>query len=179
MLCLSLAAASLAQEKQAQPKKEHSKPLTEKELLKLDKKAFKAPSGKDFYISPLENEPYRFSIILSDGNGNAATTLVLIDRLNIFESLLLEAKKFAESAEGIGSPKPVVTRFYDKQEPEFVVDVAKTPLESRFYVTLQGLNGKVTVDVGQIKRSDKKETGILSDMLTKIQNAKAGLSQQQ
>jgi hypothetical protein len=45
-----------------------------------------------------------------------------------------EAAKFAVTTEGVGAKEPITTRFMDKQEPVFVVDVQKDGAQSLFFL---------------------------------------------
>lgn len=169
--------ASFAQDKVKAPPKEM--PL--KEQLKLDKKAIiKIPSGASFYIAPIEQRPNNFSILLSDSDNRTVADSFSLSQIQIFEAVMIEAEKFAKTNEAAGAADaPTVTRFVDKKEPSFIVDVEKAGIQSKFYVTLDCLNGHLTVDAGTIKRDGKDHQTLFSNILSRIQALKPAPQPQQ
>jgi hypothetical protein len=163
--------ASPAQQKVKEPPKEM--PL--KDQLKLDRAAvMKIPSGPSFYIAPIEQHPNNFSILLSDADNRTVADSFSLAQIQIFEAVLIEAEKFAKTNEAVGTADaPVITRFVDKKEPSFVVDVEKAGIQSKFYVTLNCLNGQITVDAGTIKRDGKEHRTLFSTILSRIQALKS------
>jgi hypothetical protein len=161
---------SFAQDKVKMPPSEM--PL--KEQLKLDKKAvIKIPSGASFYISPIEQRPSHFSILLSDADNRTVADSFSFGQIQVFEAVMVEAEKFAKTDEAAGTAAaPKVTRFVDKKEPSFIIDVEKAGAQSRFYVTLDCLNGHITVDAGAIKRDGKDHETLFSRILSRIQAVK-------
>ena len=110
-----------------------------------------------------------FALILSDGDETSVSGMFFIDQLYNFRDLLLEAKKFAFTEEAAGKDEPVITRFSNKEERAFTIDVSKRGNQSQFYVTIKTLIGQLTVDAGTVNRSDKKEEGLFFDMLKRVQ----------
>ncbi|MFP5264247.1 MAG: hypothetical protein ACLGJB_20380 [Blastocatellia bacterium] len=161
---------SFAQDKVKMPPSE----MPMKEQLKLDKKAIiKIPSGASFYISPIEQRPNHFSILLSDADNRTVADSFSFGQIQVFEAVMVEAEKFAKTDEAAGTAAaPKVTRFVDKKEPSFIIDVEKAGAQSRFYVTLDCLNGHITVDAGAIKRDGKDHDTLFSRMLSRIQAVK-------
>jgi len=94
---------------------------------------------------------------------------------------MVEAEKFAKTSEAVGGvDAPQITRFVDKKEPSLVVDVEKAGIQSRFYVTINCLNGRLTVDAGAIKRDGKEHPQTLfSKILSRIQALNAAHKTQQ
>ncbi len=137
------------------------------------KHILRAPSGKGFYIEPLGEDHSTFSVLLTDDKNQTVAGTFRRAQIEIFEVLMEEAKKFAESDEAVGAPgSPKTTRIVDKEEKSLIVDVEKVGLESHFYVTLRTLQGTLTVEAGVIKRGSKKNTPLFYAMLTRVQAAK-------
>ena len=154
------------------PTKPAPTPISREKMLERSKHVLRAPSGKGFYIEPLGEDHATFSLLLSDDNKSVAGTFRR-DQVEIFEALMEEARKFGESDEAAGVPgSPKITRFVDKDEKSLVVDVEKVGMESHFYVTLQTLQGTLTVDAGVIKRGSKKNTPLFYAMITRVQAAR-------
>lgn len=170
LLSLLIPVASPGQQKVKGPVRE----MPMEEQLKLDKKAIiKIPSGPSFYIAPIEQSPNKFSILLSDADNRTVADSFSLDQIQIFEAVMIEAEKFAKTNEAVGTvAAPQITRFVDKKEPSFIVDVEKTGIQSRFYITLNCLNGHLTMDAGAIKRDGKEHQTLFSDILSRIQAQK-------
>jgi hypothetical protein len=132
------------------------------------------PPPLGFKISPADHDPALFTLLLSDSSGRFVSSSFAMAKLDILSAILKEAKDFSLSAEGVGAGKPVVTRFFDKQLPAVIVDVAKTGDTSRFYITLKGLNEAVTIDAGSLKRSEKKPNPYYFEILTRVESATDG-----
>ena len=169
-----LPAASLAQKAQKPQKQTHQ--LTPKELEEMVKKGKKPGEAKTFYIGRIEHDPNRFSVLLSDENSRIVNAHFTMNQLLLFEVVILEAQKFAESDEAAGTNKAIITRFYDKKAPELIIDVAKKGQESQYFITLQGFNGTLTIDGGKFKRNKKDEVpnGVFYTMIKKIEGIKSG-----
>jgi hypothetical protein len=176
LLCLSLAGGLSA--KQDEPKKQEVRPQQQEDqpqeekgkkakALPKIKEDWKAPPpSPSFYIGRIENQPFEFSILLSDENKRNVFYMLNLNRLLLVEAVVHEAQRFAETEEAVGTSKPQITRFVDKQEPAFIVDVSKLNRESRIYITLEGANGRLTVNAAKIIRGDKEKSDIR--LLTKI-----------
>jgi hypothetical protein len=148
-------------------------PMSPEKMRELAKHALRAPSGKSFYIEPLGEDHATFSLLLADENNRTVAGTFRRAQVEIFEALMEEARKFAESDEAAGTPgSPKTTRFMDKDEKSLIVDVEKVGLESHFYVTLQTLQGTLTVNAGEIKRGSKKNTPLFYAMITRVQAAR-------
>lgn len=144
--------------------------LTPRQLAELDRKATKRPpSGAGFYIAPISEIPGRYSLVLTDSDGRHISESFAESQILIFEAIMIEAGKFAQTDESVGAKKPVITRFYDKKEPSFIVDVAKLGNHSQFFVTIKSLTGYLTVDAGTLKRGVEKSSTLFSTILSKVQ----------
>jgi hypothetical protein len=177
----ALSAAPAAAQKMAQDQPPKTKPapkqLTEEELYKRHLKGVKPPSGLAFYVAPITETPGRFSVLLSSADNQAFVSGIFsLDQLVIFEAIAVEAQKFAENSESVGLKKAIVTRFFDKNEPAFVVDVAKVGRVSRFYVTLKGLTQQIMVEAGEINRGeiDREVKPFYFDIISRLDAAKSG-----
>jgi hypothetical protein len=155
------------------PTKPAPPPVSPEKKLQRSQHVLRAPSGKGFYIEAVGEDYATFSILLADDKNQSVAGTFRRAQIEIFEALIEEAKKFAESDEAVGAPgSPKTTRFVDKDEKSFIVDVEKVGLESHFYVTLQTLQGTLTMDAGVIKRGSKKNAPLFYAMLTRVQAAK-------
>ncbi len=110
-----------------------------------------------------------FALILSDGEERSVSGTLFIGQLYTFRELLLEARKFAFTEEAVGKDEPITTRFSNKDERAFTIDVSKRGNQSQFFVTIKTLIGSMTVDAGAVNRSDKKEEGLLFEMLKRVE----------
>lgn len=156
------------------------KKYTADELKKLDRDAkLKVQQrGRNFYIQPVENSEGTYTLLLSDPEGKIVTREYRLAQIDIFEAIMVEAEKFALNNQGVGTSKPVVTRFFDKQEPSFFVDVAKQGNESQFFLTVKSFDDQLTVDTGKIKRSTPAAKVFFHEILKQIKDAKPKDEQQ-
>lgn len=172
---LLLAIIASAQNKQ----KSAPKPHTAEALTNLDANAkMKLPAGPNFEVLFAEGTKAQYVVLLHSEDRRFVQNLFHANQLDVMEAIITEAKKFGPTEEAVGGAKPLTTRFSDKQIPEFFVDVAKIGRQTRYYVTLKGSNGTLTVDAGGIKRGDQKNKDEESDtiffdkLIERIQTAK-------
>jgi hypothetical protein len=171
LLMLMISSIVLGQGKPKKPRPEEN----EEQSLLRSTKGIAPPSGARFYIGPIQGTE-QFSILLTDGS-RMVTGSFTAHQVDVMEAVLLAAKEFAMTDEKVGSNAPVTTRLMDERERAFFVDVAKIGNRSRFYVSLDTMNGKVITPAGEILRDSKKEpSGLLVTMLTQIQQAKSGVT---
>jgi hypothetical protein len=173
LLFLAAIALSATGGASSQVAKEKPKPLTPKQLEEMSKGKTSPPSGASFYIAPVEGYTGHFSMLLSDENRNFVSEIYSANQLRLIEAVMAEAYKFARNEEAVGPTKPVFTRFVDKQEPSFMVDVEKLGPKSKFYVTIDGLSKKLTVDCGSIRRTDPEATALFLTMMTRLRDVLA------
>jgi len=131
--------------------------------------ARKPASTARFSLEQSNESPSDFALILSDGEETAVSGMFFIGQLYTFRDLLLEAKKFAFTDEALGKDEPITTRFSNKEERAFTIDVSKRGNQSQFFVTIKTLIGQMTVEAGVVSRTDKKEEGLMFDMLKRVQ----------
>ena len=131
--------------------------------------AHKSTSTARFSLDQSNESTTDFALILSEGEETAVSGTFFIGQLYTLRDLLLEAKKFAFTDEAAGKDEPITTRFSNKEERAFTIDVSKRGNQSQFFVTIKTLIGQMTVDAGTVNRTDKKEEGLLFDMLKRVQ----------
>ena len=145
------------------------KPYTDAELRKMSKDKLKPPSGSSFYVGAVDGVPGRFSVLLTDNGQKFVEESYLVSQLEVISAVMAAAQKFARNEESAGKIPPVITRFADKQEPTFMVDVEKKGDQSRFYVTINAIGGKkLTVDMGALRRTDPDPTSSQNELYFKM-----------
>lgn len=146
------------------------------EQIERHKETIKPPTGANFYLEKIADTRNQFSLLFTDADGRTVAGSFYVSQLSLFEALLVAAGEFAETEEAVGTAaKPITTRFKDKKEPSFAVDVEKIGRQSRFYVSVNCLTGKLTLDAGAIKRGDKDRGNIL--FLTILSRVKDGVAE--
>jgi hypothetical protein len=164
----------LAQEKQKQ-----SVDMSPKKLREMEKHGIKPPSGPSFFIGPVEGSAL-FSILVSDDSGRTVNGSFTPHQIEIFEAVLQAAKDFASTDEAVGTTAPITTRLMDQHEWSLFVDVSKIGNQSRLYLSLVSISGRLTVQAGEITRGSKKEQSpLLFDILSRVRDARAGIRPQQ
>jgi hypothetical protein len=123
-----------------------------------------------FALDQSVESPTDFNLLLSDGDEGVVSGRFFIDQLYTFRDLILEARKFAFTEEAVGKDEPIITRFSNKEERAFIIDVAKRGIRSQFFLTISTSAGHLTVDGGTVSRVDKREAGLMFDILKRIQS---------
>jgi len=121
-----------------------------------------------FTLTRLPENAKQYSLVLSDQDERNISGVFSVDQLQILRAIMIEAEKFARSDEAVGAKEPVITRFADKQEKAFQVDVEKIGSQSRLFVTLNTEIGRMTADAGRVNRSIKREEGFFFDLLSRL-----------
>jgi hypothetical protein len=149
-------------------------------LREMEKHGVRPPSsGPSFYIGPIEGSPL-FSVLLADGSGTSVTGSFNEHQIEVFEAVLQVAKDFALTDESVGTTAPITTRLMDQHEWSLFVDVSKFGKQSRLYVSLVTVGGRLTAPAGEITRgSNKEQNALLFDILSRVQLARAGIKPQQ
>jgi hypothetical protein len=137
-----------------------------------------ASSDANFSLSPSSEDRTQFNLILYESEEHSVSGLFSIQQLKILQAIMAEAEKFSLTQEAVGTDKPNTTRFYDKQEGAFIVDVQKLGNRSQFFFTLETEIGRVTVNAGAINRSNKREEGFFFLLLDKVEAEIAKLYRQ-
>jgi hypothetical protein len=170
LLSLLVSITGFGQEKGKPAQKE----LTEKQLRQFERNGKKPPSGPGFFIAPIEASKGLFSLLLSDGNGNSVTGSFTRQQVDVFEAVLEAANAFALTDEKVGSDAPIITRLMEQHEWSLFVDVSKKGTQSKVYVSLITLTGRMTVEAGEITRGSKRDpSALFVKMLSQVQEAKA------
>ena len=138
----------------------------------------KVSAEGSFSFSQSPEDRSRFSLIIYDSEENTISGLFTIEQVKILQAIMLEAEKFALTQEAASVDKPNTTRFYDKQENAFIVDVQKLGNRSQFFFTLETEIGRITVNAGAINRSSKREEGFFFSLLDKVEAEIAKIARQ-
>jgi hypothetical protein len=147
------AAASAFAQDVPPPKTKQSSVLTPEKQREIMKHVKPMPSGTNFTIEAVSGPYIQYTILLSDAESHTLTGNFVRPQIDIFEALLQAAKDFALTDEEAGTKaQPKVTRFMDKNEKGIIIDVQKAGPISHFYLTMQSLFGKMTIDAGTIER---------------------------
>lgn len=178
---LTLPSDSLAQQPPAKPPppQRELRPEEREWLESRTVKKLVPPSGAGFYIEAMASPPGRYSLSLSDGEGRYVSDAFTQIQIDIFEAILIEARKFAQTDQGVGTARHIITRFFDRQEPGIFVDVLKQGQQSRFFITIKSPTGRATIDAGAIKRGEQESKPLFYDIISRVQAAKANAPQQQ
>jgi hypothetical protein len=174
LLVMLISGAVPAQEKQKPPSD-----MSPKKLREMEKHGLRPPTGPSFFIGPVEGSSL-FSILLGDGSGRTVSGSFNEHQIEIFEAVLQAAKDFALTDESVGTTAPVTTRLMDQHEWSLFVDVSKMGNQSRLYLSLVSISGRITAPVGEITRGSKKEqSALLFDILSRVRDARAAIRPQQ
>ncbi|MFY9570425.1 MAG: hypothetical protein WAV20_03355, partial [Blastocatellia bacterium] len=90
--------------------------------------------------------------------------------LQILRAIMVEADKFALTGEAAGTREPITTRFMDKQEQSFIVDVQKMGVQSQLFLTVRTENDRRTWDAGKILRTTRREEGFFFALLSRLES---------
>jgi len=170
-MVLVLAALSLSTTAFAQKQKPAPDPVaTQKRIMEMHEKGMRPPTGVGFFIDAVGENQALFSVLMSDPDNRTVADSFRRAQVEIFEALMVEAKKFAETNEAVGTrAAPKTTRFVDKDEKSFFVDVQKIGDESRFFVTMKCMSGVITIDAGIIPRNKKSyNPPLFESILTRV-----------
>ena len=127
-----------------------------------------APQKFSFSLNKLPENGSRFSLVISDGDERTISGNFSVQQLQILRAIMTEAQKFALTAEAAGAKAPITTRFMDRQEPAFRLDVEKLGNQSRLFLTLKSEIGRMTADAGKVDRSTRREEGFFFELVTSL-----------
>src|SRR5215216_533457 len=97
LLAVLVPIASFAQQKTIEAPKE----LSKEEIKRLRASVqIKYATGGNFFIAPIVEQPNRFSFLLSDADNRTVADSFSLSQIQIFEAVMIEAKKFAGTGEG-------------------------------------------------------------------------------
>lgn len=123
-----------------------------------------------FSLTRLPEDPKRYGLVVSGPNERILSGSFTVDQLQILRAIMVEAEKFALTAEAVSPKDPITTRFADKRERAFIVDVQKIGNQSLMFLTLRTEQGRLTLDVGRIIRSTRREEGLFFDLLSRLES---------
>src|SRR5262245_3438062 len=124
----------------------------------------------NFTLTRLAENPKRYSLVVSDDDENTFSGLFSVDQLEILRAMMLEAEKFSLTEEAAGGGQHSTTRFMDKEEPAFLVDVQKAGNLSFIFLTLKAEIGTKTWTAGKVTRTTKREIGFFFDLLSRLES---------
>lgn len=136
------------------------------------------PQGSNYSLTKLPEDSDHYSLVLSDGDEQTISGNFSVDQLQILRAVMIEAERFARNDEAAGTTSPITTRFSDKRERSFIVDVEKLGFQSRLFFTLKTEIGRITLTAGRIVRSTKREEGFFFELLSRLESALPKLSAQ-
>jgi hypothetical protein len=144
---------------------------------------FKAPKNRDnrtgdakelqdvsFSLTQLPENPGLYSLVISDSNERTISGSFSVNQLQILRALMVAAEKFALTSEAAGTKDSITTRFMDKHEEAFVVDVQKDGSQSRLFITLKTEIGRGTWEAGRTIRSTRRDDGFFFDLLARLES---------
>lgn len=123
-----------------------------------------------FNLNRLLENPKLYNLIMSDTDEHVISGTFSLEQLQILRAIMVEAEKFSLSDEAVGTKAPITTRFMDKQEPAFIVDVQKAANQAQLFLTLQTETGRMTWEAGRIIRSSRREDGFFFDLLSRLES---------
>ena len=128
------------------------------------------PQQPTFSLTQLPENERQYSLVMSDGDEQTISGNFSIDQLQILRAIMTEAEKFALDGEVAGSKDPITTRFADKHERAFMIDVEKLGPQSKLFITLNTEIGRITLYAGRIIRSTRREEGFFFDLLSRLES---------
>jgi hypothetical protein len=128
------------------------------------------PQEATFSLTRLPDNALQYSLVISDGDEQTISGNFSVDQLQILRAIMTEAEKFALNGEAAGTKDPITTRFTDKQESAFIIDVEKLGPQSRLFFTLKTEIGRITLNAGRIIRSTRREEGFFFDLLSRVES---------
>lgn len=123
-----------------------------------------------FSLSRLLENQRRYNLLISDTDEHVTSGSFSVEQLQILRAIMVEADKFALTGEAVGTKEPITTRFMDKQDPSFIVDVQKIGMQSLFFLTVKTENNRRTWDAGRIIRTTRREEGFYFSLLSRLES---------
>lgn len=123
-----------------------------------------------FNLTRIPEKAARYSLVISDSDEHVISSDFSISQLEILKTVLLEAEKFALNEEGVGVSEPMTTRFQDKKEQGFTVDVEKFHNQSRLFLTLTNDEHSQTAEAGRTNRSTRREVGFFFELVWRLES---------
>lgn len=124
-----------------------------------------------FSLTRLPENPSQYSLVLSDSDEHVISGSFSVHQLQILRAIMVEAEKFALTSEAVGAKEPITTRFSDKQERAFLVDVQKSGNLSMLFFTITTETGRMTWTAGRVIRNTGRNEGFFFDLLSRLEAA--------
>lgn len=121
-----------------------------------------------FVLTRQPDDPKRYNLVISDSEEHVISGNFSMDQLQILRTIMVEAEKFSLTEES-AAKEPITTRFMDKQEQSFIVDVQKVGNRSLFFLTLRTEMGVRTWEAGKMIRTTRREDGFFFDLLSRLE----------
>ena len=129
---------------------------------------YQEPQEASYTLTQLPENSLMYSLVISDVEERSISGSFSIERLRILKNIMVSAMKFAMTEEASGTKEPITTRFADKQEAAFAVDVQKVGTQSLLFFTLKTEIGQITWTAGRTNRSTKREDGFFFGLLARL-----------
>jgi hypothetical protein len=123
-----------------------------------------------FSLAPQPENRKLYILAISDDSERSISGSFSVDQLQILRAIMVEAEKFAMTGEAVGAKEPITTRFMDKQELAFVVDVQKDGNQSLLFLTLKTEIGRMTWGAGRIIRNTRREEGFFFALRSRLES---------
>jgi hypothetical protein len=123
-----------------------------------------------FNLTRVSENPAHYSLVISDSDEHVISGNFSLFQLETLKAVLLEAEKFALNEESVGTNEPVTTRFLDKNEQGFSVDVEKYRNQSRLFLNLTADANSQTAEAGRVNRSTRREVGFFFDLASRLES---------
>jgi hypothetical protein len=123
-----------------------------------------------FNLNRLPENPKQYSLVISDTEEHVVSGSFSVDQMQILRAIMVEAEKFAFSEEAVGTKEPITTRFTDKLERAFIVDVEKAGNQSQLFLTITTEAGRMTMQAGRIMRGTRREEGFFFGLLSRLES---------
>ncbi|MEK6406209.1 MAG: hypothetical protein AABN34_04520 [Acidobacteriota bacterium] len=128
------------------------------------------PQEVSFNLNRVPENPRQYSLVISDSEEHNISGSFYMEQLEILRAIMVEAQKFAMTSESAGVKEAITTRFMDKEEKSFIVDVQKNGTESRLFLTLKTELGRLTLEAGRTNRGTRREEGFFFDLLGRLES---------
>lgn len=130
----------------------------------------KEPQDVTYTLTQLPENPRQYSLLISDADEHNISGSFSVEQLQILRAIMIAAAKFAMTEEAAGTKEPITTRFADKKEPAFIVDVQKVGPQSTIVLTLKTEIGQMNFTAGKINRGTKREDGFFFGLLSRLES---------
>lgn len=128
------------------------------------------PQEASFNLNRMPENPKQYSLVISDTDEHNISGSFSVDQLQILRAIMVEAEKFALTEEAVGTKGSITTRFTDKHESAFIVDVEKVGNQSQLFLTITTEIGRMTMQAGKIIRNTRREQGFFFDLLSQLES---------